>query len=219
MSKIFKFPEGFLWGTATSAYQVEGGIENSDWSKVYPAGLTCDHYHRFQEDFDLIRKLNQNAYRFSMEWSRIEPEEGKFDKREIEHYRKVLKELKSRGIKIMVTLHHFTLPLWLAKIGGFTNKKSIFYFHRFAKKLFLEYQDFVGFWITFNEPLLYSSISYLEGRWPPQKRNPILFLKVLRNQILAHKQIYKTFHKSGQKVKLGIAKNNTFLNHLIQNQF
>jgi len=157
-----------------------------------------------------MRKLNQNAYRFSIEWSRIEPEEGKFDKREIEHYRKVLQELKSRGIKAMVTLHHFTLPLWLAKIGGFANKKSIFYFHRFAKKLFLEYQNFVDLWITFNEPLIYASKSYLEGVFPPKRKNPILFFRVLKNQIAAHKEVYQDFHDKRANVQVGAAKNNIY---------
>ncbi len=210
MKKYLKFPSGFLWGTATSAYQVEGGIENSDWSLVYPAGKTCDHYNLYEKDFDLMKKLNLNAYRFSIEWSRIEPEEGKFDKKEIEHYRNVLQDLKSRGIKIMVTLHHFTLPLWLAEIGGFSNKKSVFYFSRFAKKIFLEYQNLVDFWITFNEPLIYASKGYIEGTWPPKRKNLILFLKVLKNQIAGHKKIYQDFHNVKADIKIGIAKNNIY---------
>ena len=210
MGESLKFPTGFLWGTSTSAYQVEGGIENNDWSKAYPAGLACDHYHRFQDDFNLMKKLNQNAYRFSIEWSRIESEEGRFNKKEIEHYFKVSQSLKSRGIKIMVTLHHFTLPVWLTKIGGFSNKKSIFYFSRFAKKIFLEYKNLVDFWIIFNEPLVYSYKSCLEGAWPPQKRNLNVFLEVLRNQIAVHKKIYQDFHNIKTDAKVGIAKNNIY---------
>ena len=104
MNKILKFPPGFLWGSSTSSYQVEGGIENCDWSKDFPAGKACDHYNRYEEDFDLLKKLNQNAYRFSIEWSRIEPEEGKFDEKEIEHYRKVILALRKRGIEPFVGL-------------------------------------------------------------------------------------------------------------------
>lgn len=123
MTRILKFPEGFLWNSATSAYQVEGGIENNDWSKDFSAGRACDHYHRYEEDFDLIKKLNQNAHRFSIECSRIEPEEGKFNKKEIEHYRNVLLALKERKIIPLVTLWHWTNPLWLAEKGAGRIKK------------------------------------------------------------------------------------------------
>lgn len=206
-----KFPKDFLWGAATSAYQVEGGIKNCDWSLFFDAGRASDHYHLFEEDFDLMKKLSLDAYRFSIEWSRIEPRAGEFARKEVEHYRGVLGSLKARGIKSMVTLHHFTLPLWLAKIGGFANKKSVSYFSRFAKKVFDEYGDLVDFWQSFNEPLIYATQGYLGGIWPPRKKNPILFFKVIKNQISAHKQIYKIFHTTRQKaVKLGIAKNNIY---------
>jgi beta-glucosidase len=210
MSEILKFPDGFLWGTATSAYQVEGGILNCEWSEKYPVGRACNHYHLYEKDFDLMKKLNQTAFRFSIEWSRIEPKEGEFDKAEIEHYRKVLLALKEREIKAMVTLHHFTNPKWLAKIGGWTNKKVVFYFTRFAKRILKEYQDLVDFWVTINEPLVYASKSYLEGIWPPEKKSPILFLKVLQNQISVHKKIFQTLHRFNPNIKIGIAKNNQF---------
>ncbi|MFQ5752329.1 MAG: family 1 glycosylhydrolase, partial [bacterium] len=164
-----KFPKGFLWGSATSAYQVEGGIENNDWAKAFPAGKACDHYNRYEEDFELAKQLNQNAHRFSIEWSRIEPEEGVFDKAEIEHYRSVLQSLRKNKMKSMVTLHHFTIPLWLAEKGGWANVRTPFYFSRFAEKVFREYHDLVDFWITINEPTNYATIGYLQGRWVPNK--------------------------------------------------
>jgi len=213
MEKDLRFPSRFLWGSATSSYQVEGQIENCDWSRFYDAGLACDHYHLYEKDFGLIRELEQNAYRFSIEWSRIEPREGEFDQKEIKHYFKMLCALKSRGIKVMLTLHHFTLPLWFAEMGGFTNKKSVFYFSRFAQRVFQEYEGLVDFWQTINEPLVYASQGYLGAVWPPQKKNPILFLRVIRNQIKAHKRIYEMFHKNRKKedsVLVGIAKNNIY---------
>lgn len=209
-----KFPDKFLWGSATSAYQVEGGIENSDWSG---AGKACDHYARFQEDFDLLQKLNQNSHRFSIEWSRIEPEQGIFSEKEIEHYKKVLEGLKSRGIKAMVTLHHFTLPSWLSKVRGFSNKKSVFYFTRFSEKLFSEYQDLVDYWVTINEPLVFSSKGYIEGAWPPKKKNIFLFFEALTNQIQSHQIVYKNFHKKKNDVQVGIAKNNIYFEPLNKN--
>jgi len=208
--KTLKFPKGFLWGSATSAYQVEGGVENSDWSKDFPAGKACDHYNLYEKDSDLIQSLNQNAYRFSIEWSRIEPEPGKFDAKELEHYWQVLHSLKMRGIKTMLTLHHFTSPLWLAKIGGWTNPKVVSYFSRFAERVFDEYFDLVDFWATINEPLVYASISYFQGRWPPKKKSLVSLFKVIKNQISVHKKIYNIFHKSKRLVRLGIVKNNNY---------
>jgi len=208
---ILKFPKGFLWGSATSAYQVEGGIENNDWSKSFPAGKACDHYNRYEEDFELVQQLNQNAHRFSLEWSRIEPEEGVFDEKEIEHYKNVLQSLKQKNISTMVTLHHFTTPLWLADMGGWSNKKAVFYFSRFAEKVFKEYRDLVDFWITINEPINYAHAGYMEGRWAPQKKNLFSFLKVLRNQVIAHKKVYTAFHTQSPKVRVSIAKGYDFV--------
>ncbi len=210
-NKRLEFPPDFLWGAATSAYQVEGGIDNADWSKIYPAGKACEHYRLYKQDFDILKKLNLNAYRFSIEWSRIEPEPGQWSTEAIEHYRIYLEQLKARGVKTMVTLHHFTTPLWMKKQGGWANEKIVSSFSRFAQKMFQEYNDLVDFWITINEPFsVYALMSYLKGEWPPRRRNPILFLKVVRNQIRAHKKIYNAFHKQNPECKISIAKHNTF---------
>src|SRR3989338_1108770 len=139
MDEESKFPDGFLWGSATSSYQVEGGIENNDWAeatrngKVPLAGRGCDHYNRYEGDFDIAKSLWQNAHRFSIEWARIEPDEGKFDDNAIEHYRKVLAALRDRGLEPFVTLWHFTLPIWFSRMGGFENKKAPFYFARYCE--------------------------------------------------------------------------------------
>ncbi|KPJ56128.1 hypothetical protein AMJ49_05670 [Parcubacteria bacterium DG_74_2] len=218
MARILKFPKNFLWGSATSSHQVEGDNIHNDWWEAeqagklkYKSGKACDHYNQYEQDFDLIKKLNQNAYRFSIEWSRIEPREGEFNQKEIEYYRKMLLALKKRDIKIMLTLHHFTTPLWLAKKGDWANPKVIFYFSRFAERVFNEYQDLVDFWVTINEPFsVYATHGYLLGVFPPKKRNPILFLKVVKNQIIVHKKIYKIFHKLKPDIKVGIAKNNAY---------
>ena len=125
MSQKRTFPERFLWGAATSSFQVEGGIENIDWAKaghegrVPEIGRACDHYHRYEEDFNIVKELGHTCHRFSIEWARIEPKEGIFDEREIEHYRLVLRALHKRGIVPFITLWHFSLPLWFSEKGGF----------------------------------------------------------------------------------------------------
>ena len=219
MGKILKFPEGFLWGTATSAYQVEGGIEDCDWARDFSAGKACDHYSLYEKDFDLLQSLNQNAYRFSIEWSRIEPEAGKFNLKEIRRYEDILQSLKARKIKTMVTLSHFTLPIWLAEMGGWASSGINFYFPRFAKKIFDKFQNLVDLWITVNEPLVLASNSYLEGIWPPHRKSLSLFFKAIRNQESCHKKIYKIFHRNKPEVKIGIAKNNCFFEPSSQKSF
>ena len=179
-----KFPKNFLWGFAVSSYQVEGGIENCDWSKDFPAGRACDYYNRYEKYFDLAKELNQTVHRFSLEWSRIEPEEGKFDRKEIEHYREILLALKERNIKSMVTLWHFTSPIWFAEKGGWQNKESANYFENYAKFVVEELDDLVDFWVTINEPMIYLSLGYLFGKFPPQKKSvlatPFVFLSFLK---------------------------------------
>jgi beta-glucosidase len=205
MKKVLKFPKDFLWGSATSAYQIEGGILNCDWSEFSQADKACDHYHLYEKDFDLLKKLSQNCYRFSIEWSRIEPKEGKFDKKEIEHYKKVLLALKERNIKSFVTLWHFTNPLWLAKIGGWENKKVADYFKRYSKVLVKELKNLVDFWITLNEPINYIKFAFLEKLWPPQKKSYFLAQKVFRNFVKAHKKSYKIFHQFEKRAKVGLS--------------
>ncbi len=210
MSKKLVFPDNFLWGTSTSAYQVEGGIDKNDWAEKFPAGKACDQYNRYEIDFDLLEELNQSAHRISIEWSRVETEEGSFNQKEIEHYKNLLKSLKRRKIKTMVTLCHFTSPVWFSSQGGWGNSKSPFYFNRFACLMIKECGDLVDFWITINEPLIHCSKGFLTGNWPPFLKNIFIFKKAVKNQILAHRKVFKNFHKLKKDVRVGIAKNNQF---------
>ena len=135
------FPKGFFIGAATAAHQVEGNNVHSDYwaqeqlphtSFAEPSGLACDHYHRYEEDIRLLAEAGLNAYRFSVEWARIEPEEGKFDETEIEHYRKVIACCRKNGVEPIVTLHHFTSPVWLIRKGGWEAESTIEDFRRYA---------------------------------------------------------------------------------------
>ncbi|KKS69436.1 hypothetical protein A3A14_01570 [Candidatus Daviesbacteria bacterium RIFCSPLOWO2_01_FULL_43_38] len=213
--ETLKFPEGFLWGAATSAHQVEGNNTNSDWweweQRVQPeekrSREACDQYNRYEEDFDLVKKLGHNAHRLSIEWSRIEPEEGVFNQEAINHYKAELKALKDRGITVMLTLHHFTNPLWFAKKGGWESFRAPYYFQRFVKKIVPELKDYVDLWITINEPGVLMWGSYLSGKWPPQKKSNLASIKVLWHLMKAHKKAYKTIHKLIPNAKVGIAQN------------
>ena len=186
---------------------------NSDWEVLFSpkAGLACDHYRRFEEDFDLARSLNQNAHRFSIEWARIEPEKGRFDDREAAHYRQVLQALRQRGIRPLVTLHHFTNPLWVFRRGGWENKSTIGYFTSYVRFVVNQLGDLCDFWGTINEPTVYASEGHLFGRWLPGKRDPLASATVLKNMLKAHQAAYEIIHGIQPEAKVGISHNMTYL--------
>ncbi len=215
------FPEGFFWGAATSAHQIEGNNKNSDWweweySKDYetnnreyplePSGLACDSYNRYEEDFDIAKQLNNNATRFSVEWARIEPEEGKFDEKEIEHYKKMIQAARDRGLKTFVTLHHFTNPLWFAKKGGWISPMAPDYFAKYAKKCAKEFGDSIDFYMTINEPQVLVLQSYVRGMWPPNKTNPFYSFFAQIIMMLSHRKAYDAIKSVNKKYKVGIVK-------------
>jgi len=210
MEKTLKFPKNFLWGSSTSSYQIEGGIKNSNWSKFKDAGIACDHYNRYEEDFDLLKSLNQNAFCLSIEWQRIEPEEGKFNEKEIKHYKKVLLSLKERNIVSFVTLYHWTNPLWFKEKGGWLNPKSSEYFERFVKKIVENLKEYNNFWITINEPLIYSTNSYFGKKWMVQEKSLFKTIKVIKRFIKTHKKVYKIIHQLDKKARVSVGKNNMF---------
>jgi beta-glucosidase len=176
----------------------------------YISGEACDHWNRYEEDFDLLQSLHLNAYRFSIEWSRIEPEMGKFDEAAIEHYRQIIQSLRERGMEPFVTLWHWTLPLWLSKEGGIAAKNFPCYFEYFVEKMVLAFGNDVQFWVTLNEPDVVASHGYLKGAWPPQLRNPILYFAALRNLIHAHQLAYRTIKNHFPHAEVGIAKHNVW---------
>ena len=231
-----KFPEGFLWGAATSSHQVEGGTKNNwtQWEKDnadrlareasgkwqkwqqdkfpemfepenYISGRACDHYNRYGEDFDLAKNGGHNAHRFSIEWSRIEPEEGKFDQKEIEHYRKVILALRERGIEPFVTLWHWAEPIWFDEKGGWTNKKSVEYFSRFVEKIVGEYKDLVKFWVVINEPNVSMGFGYLRGSQPPGRKGIINFITGFLNLLEAFKVASNVIKKIDMQAEIGVA--------------
>jgi beta-glucosidase len=171
----------------------------------YVSGEAVDHWNRYKTDFDIIEKLNLNAFRFSIEWSRIEPEEGKWNEEAIEHYREYIKELRRRKIEPFLNIWHYSLPVWFTGKGGFEKRHNIKYFNRFIEKVSEELIDDVAYVITLNEPNVYSGFSYLIAGWPPAGKNPLSFIKVYRNLVKAHKDSYKILKKKKPALNVGLA--------------
>ena len=210
------FPENFLWGSATSSYQVEGGIENCDWAAaarkgVVPiCGKAADHYHLYDGDFEIAKSLGQNAHRLSVEWVRIEPKEGEFNQKEIAHYREVLQDLKEKGFYVSLTMWHFTLPNWFEEKGAFASKDSAVIFSRYAKKVVESFHDLVDDFCTINEPMVYTSNGYIRGNWPPFERTFLKHVSVHKNLVATHIKSFEDIKKDFPKVKIGIVKDNIF---------
>ena len=213
----FRFPDGFLWGTATSAHQVEGNNVHNDWwaweqaGRVHErSGLACDQYYRFADDFDLAASLGHNAHRFSLEWSRIEPREGQWDDEAIAHYVEVVRALRVRRLEPVVTLHHYTNPHWLHQAGGWTNAKTVDRFARYTERVAAALIPLVRYWITFNEPMVYVHMHYIEGVGPPGARDVRQALRVTQHLLHAHAAAHQVLHAvardTGAAVQVSVAK-------------
>lgn len=225
-TKKTSFPGDFLWGVATAAHQVEGNNTNNQWylwesaldEKGNPriaggqkAGIACDHWNRYRQDIGLIKDLGVKSYRFSVEWSRIEPAEGIFDTLAIRHYQDVCDSLIANGIIPMVTLHHFTNPIWFEKKGAFEKMENVADFVKFTEVVYLALKERVKFWCTINEPAVYVVEGYFQGANPPGKKDPQLAAVVLRNILEAHVQAYWKIKSlpGGDQAKVGVVKNMT----------
>lgn len=171
----------------------------------YISGEAVDHYHLYREDFKLLKQLNMNAFRFSIEWSRIESEEGVWNEQEIEHYRAYLRELKSLGIEPVVTLWHWTLPIWFARKGGFAKRRNIRYFERFATKIAQELGNEFRYVMILNEPSIFAYEGYLTGRKAPGEHNLLLGVYVYYNLTYAYKRAYAALKRVAPQLQLGVA--------------
>ncbi len=222
------FPPNFLWGCSTSAHQIEGGLTNdwSEWEKShhrleelknqnknpldYISGQAANSFLDNNADIVCMKELGLNAYRFSVDWSRIEPQPGIFDETALNYYLNFIKSLRAHGIEPFVTLWHWPVPLWIRDIGGWESPKIVEYFNRFVKKTAGHLNTEVNFWITLNEPMVYSGNSYMVGIWPPQKKNFISYYKVIKKLIKAHRLAFDTLKEIDSDNKVGIAKHNIY---------
>jgi len=209
-----------LENAKTKAAQADYHVEDfPNWESMksqakdpfnYVSDKLADHYNRYNEDFDLLQKMNMNAYRFSIEWSRIEPKEGAWNIEAITHYKEYLAELKRRDIEPVVTLLHFTLPVWFANLGGFEKKANVKYFVRYVEKVVSELGSAFRYIVIINEPEVYAYESYFLQEWPPNESKKLKLWAVNRNQAYAFKKASKVIHGINRRFKVGVAKNSVY---------
>ncbi len=201
---VFKLSEKFIFGIAASSTQIEGADPNNTWyrwcikqrKQCSDVCLhACEHWDRVRQDTELLKDLHIQSYRMSLEWSRIEPSQGEFSDEAIRHYRDEIQLLLDNGIKPLVTLHHFSEPVWFQARGGWEKPKNREFFFNYVKHAIDHLGDLVSDWVTFNEPNVYSIFGYLLGLFPPEIRSIIKTYKVTAALIKTHAEAYRLIHK------------------------
>jgi len=208
------FPQNFLFGTAVASYQVEGGIYNNDWTIwenksnsvcVEPCNEACKHYEMLDQDIDLLKNLGIKAFRFSIEWSRVEPTEGIYNIDAINHYVDKAKKLIANNITPIITFHHFTTPEWLFKKDSWLNPNADKYFDNYVEKLMEYLPNEINYFNTINEPGIFAFFGYFStNKFPPGIANETKFIKASENIMSAHKKALKTIKKYNQNAKVGM---------------
>lgn len=217
------FGNDFLWGCATASYQVEGaaheeGRTDSIWDTFcrvpgatyagQSGEVSVDQYNRYREDIALMASLGFQSYRFSISWSRILPtKSGPVNEKGIEYYRNLCLELKSKGLKVAVTIYHWDLPQYLQDAGGWANRETSYAFLAFAKLCFERFGDLVDQWFTLNEPYCSAYLGYLEGRHAPGLQDPDLANRAVHHLNLAHGVAVKAFRQLNLNAQIGIVLN------------
>lgn len=222
---ILNFPDNFLFGSATAPYQVEGNFDSqrvTDWDvflqknphKEFFKGHAGPNWwmpETAEQDFALLQRLGLNAQRLGFEWARIMPEERKVSLASLKRYRSKIDCLNNLGLLPVVTLSHFTLPDWVAKSGGWENRKNLGHFLDYVEVVLDNFGD-VKYWLTMNEPMQLVGMGYLAGKWPPAKKNDVIgSLRVLNNISITNNKTYELIKKSIPDSNIGVAHSITFL--------
>ena len=207
------FPEGFRWGTATAAHQIEGGNVNNDWWRwehtpssgcKESSGDCCDSWHRWPDDVALLKELGFTDYRFSLEWSRIEPADGEFSNVALDHYARLCEGLLEAGVAPVVTFHHFTTPLWLADQGGWSSDAMPDRFAAYCEQVASRLDGLMARACTINEPSMVATLGHLAGQFPPGARDRDLRHRVNEIFVRAHRQGVDAIRANAAGVPVGI---------------
>ncbi len=209
----YHFPRGFLWGTATAAHQVEGNNTNNQWwmweqdgHTKGTSGLAADWWGgRWKEDLDRAAEGGQNAHRFSVEWSRIQPTPDTWDEDALERYRNMLRGMRDRGITPMVTLHHFSDPLWFYEMDAWENEQAPALFEKFVRKTVEALKEYCTLWCTINEPNVYALLGYVTGDFPTRHRGTKVAMQVMANMLRGHAAAYRAIHEIQPESRVGYA--------------
>jgi beta-glucosidase len=215
-SAVIHFPKGFLWGCATASHQVEGNNTNNNWYRweqeghtKHQSGLACDWWGgRWKEDMDRAAETFQNAHRFSVEWSRIQPLPDRWDESALERYRAMARGMTERGIAPMVTLHHFTDPLWLYDQCGWEDEAVVPLFEKYTRKVVEALKEYVTHWVTINEPNIYALSGYVAGDFPTcqaSHKGMAAALRALANMLRGHAAAYHAIHQIQPEARVGYA--------------
>ena len=210
------FPDSFLFGTATSGYQVEGQSTQADFwrweqqpgriAEGHTSGAACDWWAggRWREDFDRAANDNHTAHRLSVEWSRIEPAPGRWDDDALAHYREMVRGLRERGLTPLVTLHHFVNPHWVSERNAWESGEGVALFSRYVEKVVSALGEQVDFWATINEPNIYMYFGWISGAFPPGKKDFWLAMRVAANLLRAHAAAYRVIHAAQPHALVGL---------------
>jgi beta-glucosidase len=210
-----RFPPGFFWGAATAAHQVEGGNRASDWWQYeaagrlpFESGAACEHFTRYERDFDLAAEMGHSCHRFSVEWSRVEPDDGRFDTDSLEVYARMVEALRRRGLEPVVTLNHFSLPAWFAAGGGWERVDAADRFAAYVDRVASKVGGAVTYWLTINEPTVYVMQGYVNGAWPPMRVGALgRAARVLRQLARAHVAAYDVIKGQQPRAMVSFAHN------------
>ena len=221
---MYKFDKNFIFGTATSSYQIEGAVReggrtDSIWDVFSRkegtihngdnGDIACDHYNLYEEDIELMKELGVESYRFSIAWPRIFPEMGKFNEEGMAFYKRIIAKLKEVDIRPAVTIYHWDMPQWLEDIGGWTNRESVKHFAEFSKACYENLGDDVDLWITHNEPFCAGILGYMIGVHAPGIKDVDASLKAIHHLLLSHGESVRLFRSMNLDSRIGITLNHS----------